>query len=265
MAREFLVTNDDGFSAKGINVLAEFLRKYGNVIVVAPLQAQSGKAASITLDRTLEIDRLKDEPCQPDGRGSLQVYTLTGTPVDCTKMGINIFKHEGKLPDFLVSGINHGSNASTAALYSGTLGATKEGTVYEIPSIGLSIDSLSEDPDFSGLLRCSEIIFEKIFETGFKKGVYLNINFPALPFEQIKGIKMAHQGKGRWIKEFEHRISPRGRHYFWMMGQFEDIEPADASKGDHRIVADGYVSIVPHRIDTTDYDELERLKNIWNF
>lgn len=264
MAREILVTNDDGYFAKGIREISQFLRQYGNVTVVAPREAQSGKAASITLERTLEIELINNQEASA-GLGSIREYTLTGTPVDCAKMGVNIFKHEGKYPDLLVSGINHGSNASTAALYSGTLGATKEGIVYDIPSIGLSIDTIVPNPDFSALLRYAKIIFDKYFETGISKGVFLNINFPDLPFEKIKGIRFAHQGRGRWINEFDHRVNPRGRHYFWMVGEFQDCELTDDREGDHRVVKDGYVSIVPHKVDTTDYEELARLSSIWKF
>lgn len=266
MAREILVTNDDGYQAKGIRELSKFLRQYGNVTVVAPREAQSGKAASITLERPLEIEQVELENARPaEGLRAYRMFTLTGTPVDCAKMGVNILKSEGKYPDLLVSGINHGSNASTAALYSGTLGAAKEGIVYDIPSIGLSLDSIVPDPDFSALLRYARIIFDKYFETGIAKGVFLNVNFPDIPFAQIKGIRLAHQGKGRWINEFDHRVNPRGRHYFWMVGEFEDCEQTDARDGDHRVVKDGYVSIVPHKVDTTDYNELDRLSSLWKF
>lgn len=265
MKKEILVTNDDGFEAQGINLVAELMRQYGNVTVVAPKEPQSGKAASITLDRTLDIEKKREEPASGEN-GSIRVFVLTGTPVDCAKMGVNIYKSEGLFPDLLVSGINHGSNASSAALYSGTLGAAKEGTVYEIPSIGFSIDTHVPEPDFSGLQHYAKIILDQYFRTGVSNGVYLNINFPDLPAEQIKGVRLAHQGRGRWINEFDHRVNPRGRDYFWMVGEFIDVEtegaPADA---DHRLLSEGYVTIVPHRIDTTDYQERERLENLWQF
>lgn len=264
MAREILVTNDDGYDAKGINFLAEFLRRYGNVTVVAPKEPQSGKAASITMDRPLEISFYR-KTGEEGALGSLRFYILTGTPVDCAKMGINIFIDEGRMPDLLVSGINHGSNASTAALYSGTLGAAKEGTVYGVPSIGFSIDAYDPKYGFSVFEEYAPKILDNYFRTGVTEGVYLNVNFPDIPCSEVKGVNIAHQGSGRWVKEFDHRISPRGKHYFWMVGEFQDCETAAQPKGDHRVMADGYVSVVPHKIDTTSYEEISRLKNIWQF
>ena len=100
---------------------------------------------------------------------------------------------------------------------------------------------------------------------GLRQGVYLNVNFPAIPKDQIRGIRMGRQGKGRWVKEFDHRVTTRGKHYFWMVGEFEDQEAVGATDADHHIVGHGYVSIVPHRVDTTDYEELERLRDLWGF
>lgn len=262
--REILVTNDDGFRAKGLRILSEMLRTYGNVTVVAPYEPQSGKSVSLTLDKPLMVDKPVSEPA--DGSlGSLRVYTLTGTPADCAKLGINIYLHEKKLPDLLVSGINHGSNASAASIYSGTLGATVEGTLYGIPSVGLSINTHVEEPDFEGVLYYGRQILDKVLEDGLRKNVYLNVNFPAIPKSQIRGIRMARQGAGRWVKEFDHRVTLRGKHYFWMVGEFEDQEAVGAPDADHHLVDSGFVSIVPHRIDTTDYEELERLRELWHF
>ena len=262
--REILVTNDDGFRARGINVLARMLREYGNVTVVAPYEPQSGKSVSLTLDKPLFIERPVQEP-GTESLGTLRLYTFSGTPADCAKLGINLYIHEGRLPDLLVSGINHGSNASAASIYSGTLGATVEGALYGIPSVGFSINTHAEDPDFEGILFYGRQILEKVLEDGMRKDIYLNVNFPAIPKDQIRGIRMARQGAGRWVKEFDHRVNLRGRHYFWMVGEFEDEEPVGAPDADHHLVDSGFISIVPHRIDTTDYDEMERLRRLWNF
>ena len=260
--REILVTNDDGFRARGVQVLAQMLREYGNVTVVAPYEPQSGKSTSLTLDKPLLIEKLQQEAAS-GGLGSLRVYSLTGTPADCAKMGINGYLMEGGLPDLLVSGINHGSNASAAAIYSGTLGAATEGALYGIPSVGLSINTHDADPDFEGTLYYSRWILDRVLEDGMRNGIYLNVNFPAIPKDQIRGIRMARQGAGRWVREFDHRITLRGKHYFWMVGDFEDQEAVGTPDADHHLVDSGYVSIVPHRVDTTDYEELERLRENW--
>lgn len=260
---EILVTNDDGYKALGINLIAGFLRKYGNVTVVAPLEPQSGKSASLTLRQPMYLDKIRDEE-------GLRIYTLTGTPVDCVKMGVKLFVDEGKFPDLLVSGINHGSNASAASLYSGTLGAAAEGTIYGIPSIGLSIDTHDPEPDFGIVLKYGAKILDRAMETGFDNGVYLNVNFPDIPADEAAGIRFARQGRGRWVKEYEDGRDESGRDCFVMVGAFKDLEDdsapcCDSLCGDHKLVQDKYISIVPHRIDTTDYQEASRLASIWEF
>lgn len=260
--REILVTNDDGHAARGLHVLAQMLRSFGNVTVVAPCEPQSGKSVSLTLDKPMMIELAAREPADGD-LGSLRVYTLGGTPADCAKLGINMYLHEDRLPDLLASGINHGSNASSASIYSGTLGAAAEGSLYGIPSLGLSLCTHAKDPDFEAALFYGRKIVDWVFRDGIGQGIYLNVNVPAIPMDQIRGIRMARQGAGRWVREFDHRINLRGKHYFWMMGEFEDREPADARDADHRLVDSGYVSVVPHRVDTTDYEELERLRGSW--
>lgn len=252
--REILITNDDGIEAEGIHVLAGLMRKYGNVTVVAPLLHQSGKSAALSLDTRLYLEQVKDEP-------GLREFTFNGTPVDCVKIGINECFPDG-LPDLVVSGINHGSNCSVASLYSGTLGACIEGTVYDIPSIGFSLSSHDPHPDFSPVTEYADTIMERFIACPPEKGIYLNINFPAIPASEIRGIRMARRGYGRWIHEFDVCKDENGRKYFFMAGHFENLEQ-EGSIGDHWLVYNKYISVVPHRIDTTDYSEVERLRNTW--
>jgi len=252
--RKILITNDDGVKSKGISQLIDMMRPYGEIIVVAPFEAQSGMSAALTIGKPLRLTELRSDV-------GLKVYACSGTPADCVKMAMNqIFV--GKLPDLLVSGINHGSNASIASLYSGTLGATAEGTVYGIPSIGLSICSHNPDADLTGVVVYGKKIIDYFFKNPFKSDTFLNVNFPNIKPEEIKGIKFAHQGKGQWIKEFVQREDPYGFKYYWMTGEFFNLEP-DNDSSDNNVVEAGYVSIVPHKIDTTDYDELKRLESIW--
>jgi 5'-nucleotidase len=167
-----------------------------------------------------------------------------------------------KKPDILVSGINHGSNASVASIYSGTLGAAAEGTVYGIPSIGFSLASHDPDADFTAAKKFGRVIVEQFMKNPPTKGIYLNVNFPPLPEEKIKGIRFSKQGKGQWIKEFEQRKDPYGFNYYWMTGEFSNIDPLD-SEADHNVISSGYISVVPHNIDNTDYKEMERLSSLW--
>lgn len=253
--KEILITNDDGIGADGIHVLAGVMRKYGNVTVVAPLCPQSGKSAALSLDTRLYLKQIKNE-------SGYREYTFNGTPVDCIKIGINECWPEGQLPDLVVSGINHGANCSVASLYSGTLGACIEGTLYGIPSIGFSICTHAEHPDFSPITEYADTIMERFFTCPPEKGVYLNINFPPIPASQIRGIRMARRGKGMWVKEFDTYQEEDGSTYYLMAGHFENHEQ-DSSLGDHMKVKDGYISVVPHRIDTTDYGEMERMRGVW--
>ena len=265
MDREILLTNDDSVSANGIRYFAEILRDYGNVTIVAPRDPPSAKSASLTMGYPLLLSKVKYEEELP-GRGSLTIYNLTGTPCDCTKFGMNMFISQGKMPDFVLSGINHGSNAAAAAIYSGTLGAVKEVTLYGIPSMGFSLCSHLEDPDFSVVDFFGRKILERFFESPPAKGVYLHVNFPYLPIDEIKGIRFARQGAGRWIREFVRLEEPKGREFYWMTGEFVslDSEQTEGYSADHLLNGNGYVSIVAHRIDTTDYTEIERLDNLWN-
>lgn len=256
---EILVTNDDGYRSKGISVLAQLLSFYGNVTVLAPEEVQSGKSAALTMEKPLRLEKIS---CQIQNNGnSILVYSLNGTPADCVKMAMNKFFDKRK-PDILCSGINHGSNASVASVYSGTLGAAAEGTLYGVPSIGLSIDTHIPSPDFSQIEDYIKEIIEKFISAPPKEGVFLNVNFPAIPKEEIKGITFAKQGNGMWIKEFEQRTDPHGRDYYWMTGEFLDKE--ENPSGDHKLLKNGYITIVPHNIDNTDYTEIERLGTAWN-
>ena len=225
--REILITNDDGIDAEGIHVLAGIMAGYGNVTVVAPLHPQSGKSAALSMDTPLYLKQVKDEP-------GLREYTFNGTPVDCVKIGINECFPKGELPDIVVSGINHGANCSVASLYSGTLGACIEGTVYEIPSIGFSLCTHKPHPDFSPVLRYTGTIIEKFLE------------FP--PDKDTRG---------RWVEEFDTHYDENGGKYFMMAGHFENHEK-EGSDGDHWLVYHKYITVVPHRVDTTDYAEMER-------
>lgn len=253
--KEILITNDDGIEAKGLHILADMMKKYGHVTVVAPARPQSGKSAALTMDTPLYLDRISED-------SDVAFYSFTGTPVDCVKIAMGEF-YSRRLPDLLMSGINHGSNCSVASLYSGTLGACIEGTLYEVPSMGFSINTHSGEPDFSPVLKYGDEIIEKFIERPASRGIYLNVNFPAVPADDINGIRFGRRGYGRWAEEFDSFTDDNGRRYFVMGGYFKDLENSET--GDHILVGRNYISIVPHSIDNTDYRELDRLKKEWNY
>ncbi len=268
-----LITNDDGYQAKGINVLAGIMKKYGEVTVIAPKTHQSGMSMAVSLG-------FKQIAHKDLGNGW---HYVDATPASCVKFGLNTMFLDN-FPDVVVSGINHGSNASNASCYSGTLGAAEEAALNGIPAIGVSLDSLHPDADFS----CVEQHFGKIFETLManlphdRHGIYYNVNFPDIPSDQIKGCKAGYQGKGRWIREFKewdvkhyarYGLTPEmlgqssnpvleeGEDLYMMVGDFED-DSRNTPEADHLLVQNGYISVVAHNVDCTDYEEMERLKQI---
>lgn len=266
-----LITNDDGYEAKGIKILADIMKKYGEVTVIAPKRHQSGMSMAVSLG-------FKQIAHKDLGNGW---HYVDATPASCVKFGLNTM-FLGNFPDVVVSGINHGSNASTASCYSGTLGAAEEAALNGIPAIGVSLDTLNPNADFSGVERYFGEIFEKLMsDLPQKHGVYYNVNFPDIPAERIKGVRTGYQGLGKWIREFKewdvahyirYGITPEllgqssdpaleeGEELYMMVGEFVD-DPRNTDQADHRIVGNGYISIVAHNVDCTDYQELERLRS----
>ncbi len=264
-----LITNDDGYQAKGIKVLADIMGKFGDVTVIAPKKHQSGMSMAVSLG-------LKQIAYKDLGNGW---HYVDATPASCVKFGLNTMFLDN-FPDVVVSGINHGSNASTASCYSGTLGAAEEAALNGIPAIGVSLDSFHLDADFSSIEKYFGEIFEKLMKNWpSRHGVFYNVNFPAIPTEQIKGVRSAYQGRGRWIREFrewdkkyyeEFGLTPEvlgqsstpvleeGESLYMMVGDFLD-DPCNTDKADHRLVSDGYISVVAHNVDNTDYEEVSRL------
>jgi 5'-nucleotidase len=249
-----LVSNDDGVDAKGIRSLIEVVRPLGRVLVVAPADPHSGMSHAITVKVPLRIEKVLEEK-------DLLIYKCYGTPVDCVKMAFNHLLTDK--PDLLVSGINHGSNASTSVFYSGTMGAVLEGCINEVPSVGFSLLNLDYDADFSAAMHFAGRIIRKVLQNGLPLSVCLNVNIPDGPLESIAGIKICRQNKGYWKEEFDKRIDPMGRNYFWLTGNFYNTEP-EATDTDEWALEHQYVSIVPQKTDLTCYDTLKSLSEWTN-
>ena len=244
-----LITNDDGIHAKGLRFLISEMRKLGDVTVVASEFPMSATSHSITVRSPLRLKKIKEE----DG---YREYQCSGTPVDCMKLGEQVVL-KGK-PDLLVSGINHGSNASVNVVYSGTMAAVIEGCISGIPSIGFSLLDYSSNADFS---ECSSFVNEiarKTLAEGLPEGICLNVNIPAISAHKINGIKICRQSNAKWVEEFDSRKDPRDQDYFWLTGYFEklDLEPdTDQWALDHN-----YVSVVPMQYDFTAHKEIDTIK-----
>jgi len=250
-----LVTNDDGFRSAGIEALVEMVKPFGNVVVVAPEEGHSGMSHAITIKTPL---RLKKHKRTDD----VDFYSVNGTPVDCVKLAMNQL-FTSKLPDLVVSGINHGSNSSISIIYSGTMAAAIEGCLYGVPSIGFSILDYDETPDFTATIEYGRLIVRNVLENGLTPGSCLNVNVPVLPLKSVKGIKVTRQNKGTWREEFEKRTDPRGVDYYWLTGYFLNEEP-NATDTDEYWLNEGYITVVPVHVDLTDYKELDRIKS-WRF
>jgi 5'-nucleotidase len=247
-----LVVNDDGITAPGIKVLMEEMQKIGEVTVVAPESPQSGMGHAITIGKPLRIDEVNLYP-------NVKMYKCSGTPVDCVKLAVNkIFK--GKKPDLCVSGINHGLNNSINVLYSGTMSAAVEGAIEGIPSIGFSYDDFSNEADFEKCRTFISSIAKQVLKNGMPTATLLNVNFPnVMP---IKGVKICRQANAKWAEEFEERLDPSQRSYYWLTGVFQLHDHGEDT--DVWALNNGYASIVPVQFDMTAHHAIQVL-NSWNF
>jgi len=249
---QILLSNDDGYNAPGIRFLIDLLRPLGDLTVVAPKTGQSGMSTAITVQTPLDLVLESEEP-------GLKIYRSNGTPVDCVKLALNIL-FQDKHPDFLFSGVNHGTNSSVAIHYSGTMGAVLEGCMNNIPSVGFSLDDHRAEADFEPSRPFLFKIAEQVLKNGLPEGLCLNVNVPLVP--KVKGIRICRQGIGKWVEEFEMRNHPRGGNYYWLMGSFRNDAP-EATDTDMHALENGYISVVPSQIDMTSYPMLETMKS-WN-
>ena len=246
-----LITNDDGAEANGIKVLTRLMMELGEVIVVAPDGPRSAQSNALTVNHPIRFTKLEEKE-------GLTTYSCTGTPTDCVKLALN--EIVPRTPDLIVSGINHGSNSAINVIYSGTMGAVLEGCENGILSIGFSIDSHSSDVDFSHFEPFILKITTQALKNGLPHGTCLNVNSP---MGKISGVKTVRQCDGRWTKEFEKRTDPQGRSYFWLTGYFENHEP-DATDTDEWAILNGFISIVPTKIDLTAYQAIAEVSK-WQF
>lgn len=247
------ITNDDGVGAKGLRAITKVACKFGRVIVIAPETTQSGMSHAITMYKPLylrTVERSED----------LTIYACSGTPVDCVKMGYD-YIFAGERPALNISGINHGSNSAISVLYSGTMGAAIEASFYGAPSLGFSLTDHSADADFEASAIFAEKAIGDILNADIREPLCLNINIPVGTPEQIRGHKICRQNKGYWKEEFFCRQDPRGMDYFWLTGDFFNLEP-DATDTDEWALANGYISVVPVQVDMTNYRQIEELKGV---
>lgn len=242
-----LVTNDDGYQAKGIISLTAAMREVGDVIVFAPDSHRSGMSSAISPSIPLRVKQYSKEE-------NVTVYVCNGTPVDCVKLALNEFVD--RKPDLLVSGINHGSNAGISVIYSGTMGAAIEGTIFGIPSIGFSLCDFKPDADFSSTMEIARNLAKVVIEKGLPKGICLNVN---VPLGEVKGTRITTQTHGKWVNEYYRSKDGMGSDIFWMTGNFENWDQENDTN-DEWALANGFAAVVPVKIDMTAYDFIPQLK-----
>ena len=242
-----LVTNDDGFRARGIRNLTKYLKEVADIVVFAPDQPQSGMSSAITSINPVRYFLYKVED-------NVTTYICNGTPVDCVKLAMNVLDRK---PDLIFSGINHGSNAAVSVIYSGTMGAAIEGCIFGIPSVGISLCDFGMDADFSHSGVIAARIAKRVLKEGLPKGICLNVNVPK---GDVKGIQIASQTKGKWTNEYFKSQDGAERDVYWLRGNFDNWE-IDNSESDEWVLTNGYAAVVPVNIDMTDYATMAKLKH----
>jgi 5'-nucleotidase len=245
-----LVTNDDGINAPGIRALIEVVKSMGEVVVVAPDKPQSGMGHAITLNNTLRVNKIKDEP-------NYKEFSSSGTPVDCVKLAVKKILH--RQPDLLVSGINHGYNSSINVIYSGTMSAAIEGALENIPSIGFSLGNYSIEADFRAASIISETVIREALKHKMPEKICLNVNIPPIAFEEINGIKICRQSDANWDENFDERVDPNGNKYYWLTGVFKNYDNGEDT--DLWALSNNYVSIVPVQYDLTSYKAMDNIRS----
>ena len=242
-----LISNDDGIQAPGIQALAEMASRHGEVVVVAPDGPRSAQSSALTINNPVGAKMVKKEE-------RITWWQTTGTPADCVKLAVTMLLD--RKPDLILSGINHGSNASVNVIYSGTMGAAMEGAMHDVPSIGYSICDHSMEVSMEHCMPWFERILERVIEHGLPTDVCLNVNAPV---GEVKGIRVCRQAQGRWANDFAPDNAPRPQRYFWMVGDFFNTENHDP-EADAVAVDNGYIAIVPVQVDMTAYRALDFCK-----
>ena len=241
-----LCTNDDGYLARGLNVLASAAGPLGRISIVAPDREQSATSSSLTLHHPLRARRARD--------GAMVV---DGTPTDCVILAVGELLEER--PDFVLSGVNHGANMGEDVLYSGTVAAAMEATVLGIPAVAVSyVGNDFENLDaWESLL--TDVLRQILERPSFPQNTLFSVNLPAVPVSEVKGVRVTSLGKRRYSDSLTRARDPSGREYFWIGGGV--TQWSGAPESDFRAVEEGFISVTPLHLDLTNYDLLEEVRS----
>ena len=244
-----LISNDDGYRAQGIGILARVAGEFANVRVVAPERNRSGASNSLTLDRPLRIRHAENG-----------FYYVNGTPTDCIHMGLHILPKECH-PDLVLSGINHGANMGDDTLYSGTVAAATEAFLMGIPAVAFSLDS----HDFPAYAETAEravwMLLKHLLKQPPTAPVLWNVNIPAVAPEDLQGIKITRLGRRHHIQNVIPSSDPHGEAIYWIgpAGAVSDNEAGT----DFAATEAGFISITPLQVDLTAYPQIDELQRFW--
>lgn len=252
-----LISNDDGIFSEGIYVLAKSLISLGEVIVIAPDSEKSATGHAITMHHPLRVSKTKFFDLD------IEAYAVSGTPADCVKLAVEAILKDRR-PDIVVSGINNGPNLGTDVIYSGTVSAAVEAAILEIPSIAISMArSKFETFEHAGnfVTKLVEDIFEKgLFNNKELNETIINVNYPTVSEEEIRGVKITTLGIRKYQNAFVERKDPRGNSYYWMSGEVMDLEQNESS--DVVALRNNYISVTPIHFDLTNFKTYEYLKKL---
>lgn len=234
-----LISNDDGIQSPGLHALVRAMKGLGEIWVVAPDREQSAVGHAITLSDPIRLFPWEDV------QDADHTFAISGTPADCVKLALTELMPAP--PDIVVSGINRGENTGISIIYSGTVSAATEGTINGIPSIAVSLDSFTAT-EFGTAEHFARRIVELVMERGLPEETLLNVNVPHLPLDDIKGVRVARQGRARFQETFMKRSDPRGKIYYWMDGAKVALTELNT---DGTALHEGYVTLTPIRLNFT--------------
>ena len=247
-----LLTNDDGIYAPGLRALRFELQKLGTVTVVAPATEQSATGHSVTLLNPLLVSEIFED----DGT-TLFGWAVEGRPADCVKLALLQLLPEP--PDLIISGMNAGSNAGINVIYSGTVAAAVEGAFFHRTAIAVSLEYDEKIHDFPTAARHARTVIEQILAKKPVAGSLFNVNIPVLERGPIKGVKVLPQNVTPYAEQYDRRVNPRGRTYFWSSPEFSCPSPHPDT--DVTALEEGYITVTPLKFDMTDHMRMMEMQS----